>query len=229
MTNQATHPLLAYPETERVAYMSIIAALSHVDSKLDEQERKHLDEQIKVFEISGENKAKVYSAVFHFKKDHRSDILETLNALDDSDLRFTLIADLFLMALSNGYISVEESEYIEAIGSKLGITKDQVMVVKDVEFHLWQKRSTPTNSEAFKSMLKECTANLAAAGVPIAAIAGSGSVFGLSAAGMTSGLAALGGIVGGGMLAGTVLVVPAIAASSAWGVKKLVDLVVDKT
>jgi hypothetical protein len=30
------------------------------------------------------------------------------------------------------------------------------------------------------------------------------------------------------MLAGTVLVVPAIAVGSAWGVKKLVDLVIDK-
>ena len=57
-------------------------------------------------------------------------------------------------------------------------------------------------------------------------MAASVSVFGLSAAGMTSGLAALGALVGGGMLAGTVLVVPAIAAGSIWGVKKLVDLVV---
>ncbi len=228
MTDPITHPLLAYPEAERVAYLSIIAELSNVDSKFDEQERKHLDEQLKAFEISDEGKAKVYAAVFHFKEEHRSEVLASLHALDDSDLRFTLIADLFLLALSNGYISVEELEYVQVIGSQLGITKDQVMAIKDVQFHLWQLKSTPSDSDAFKAMLKECATNLAAAGVPIAAIAGSGSVFGLSAAGITSGLAALGGLIGGGMLAGTVLVVPAIAVGSAWGVKKLVDLVIDK-
>ena len=42
---------------------------------------------------------------------------------------------------------------------------------------------------------------------------------------MTSGLAALGALVGGGMLAGAVIVVPAIAAGSAYGVKKLFDVV----
>ena len=41
---------------------------------------------------------------------------------------------------------------------------------------------------------------------------------------MTSGLAALGALVGGGMLAGTVIVVPAIALGTAFGVKKLLDV-----
>ena len=50
-------------------------------------------------------------------------------------------------------------------------------------------------------------------------------MFGLSAAGITSGLAALGGLVGGGMLLGAVVVVPAIALGAALGVKKLFDVV----
>jgi 4-aminobutyrate aminotransferase-like enzyme len=62
-------------------------------------------------------------------------------------------------------------------------------------------------------------------GVPIGAIAASGSVFGLSAAGITSGLATLGALVGGGMLVGAVIVVPAIALGTAYGVKKLFDVV----
>ena len=64
--------------------------------------------------------------------------------------------------------------------------------------------------------------------MPVAAIATSGSVFGLGAAGLSSGLATLGAMVGGGMLAGTVLVVPAIAAGSIWGVKALFDIVTKK-
>ena len=45
---------------------------------------------------------------------------------------------------------------------------------------------------------------------------------------MTSGLAGLGALVGGGMLAGAVVVVPAIAIGTAYGVKKLLDLVWSK-
>lgn len=227
MSEAVSHPLLAYPEAERVAYLSIIAELSNVDGKFDDKEKAHLDSQLEAFEISNEGKAKVYAAIFDLKEERRAEVVQTLHDLDNSDLRFTLIADLFLLALSNGYISVEELAYVEEVAIQLGITKDQVMAIKDVQFHLWQLRSTPSDSDAFKAMLKECASNLAAAGIPIAAIAGSGSVFGLSAAGITSGLAALGGLIGGGMLAGTVLVIPALAVGSAWGVKKLVDLVAD--
>lgn len=228
MPEPINHPLLAYPEPERVAYLSIIAELCNVDGNFDDKEKQHLDEQLKAFEITSEGKAKIYAAVFHFKEEHRDEVIKALHALDNSDLRFTLIADLFLLALCNGYISVEELEYVVMIGDQLGIGKDQVMAIKDVQFHLWELKSTPSDSDAFKNMIKECAGSLAAAGVPIAAIAGSGSVFGLSAAGITSGLAALGALVGGGMLAGTVLVVPTLAVGSAWGVKKLVELVVDK-
>ena len=42
---------------------------------------------------------------------------------------------------------------------------------------------------------------------------------------MTSGLYALGVLVGGGMLAGAVIVVPALALGTAYGVKKLLDVV----
>ena len=228
MGEDLKHPLLAYPEDERVAYLSIIAELCYADKHYDESERKHLDDQLSFFQISLDGKAKVYSSVFNLKEEKRSESVASLHALDDSDLRYTLIADLFLIALSNGYISAEELEYIKKIGHQLGITEDQVMAIKDVQFHLWQLKSTPSTSDLIERALKESAANLAAAGVPILAVASSGSVFGLSAAGITSGLAALGGIVGGGMLAGTVLVVPALAVGSAWGTKKLFDLVVNK-
>jgi len=227
MTESARHPLLAYPEAERVAYLSIIAELSYVDGKFDDKENKYLDSQLEAFEISSEGKVKVYKAIFGLQEEHRAVVVQTLHDLHNSDLRFTLIADLFLLALSNDSIADKELAYVEEIAIQLGITKDQVMAIKDVQFHLWQLRSTPSDSDAYDEIIKEIASNLAAAGIPIAAIAASGSVFGLSAAGITSGLAALGGLIGGGMLAGTVLVIPALAVGSAWGVKALFDLVSD--
>jgi uncharacterized tellurite resistance protein B-like protein len=226
MTEQASHPILNYPEEARIAYVSLLGELCYVDCQFDEQERKLLDEQMNALEISDQGKARVYAAVYDLRDSHREAIIAGVNALADSDLRFTLIADLFIMALANNYISVEEQNYVFEIGRKLGVEDEQIKAIKQVQFGLWQLRNTPSDSDSFKKLIKESAARLAGAGVPIAAVAASGSVFGLSAAGITSGLAALGALVGGGMLAGTVLVVPAIAAGSVWGVKKLVDLVI---
>ena len=226
MTEQASHPILNYPEEARIAYVSLLGELCYVDRQFDEQERKLLDEQMNALEISDQGKARVYAAVYDLRDSHREAIIAGINALADSDIRFTLIADLFIMALANNYISVEEQNYVFEIGRELGVEDEQIEAVKQVQFGLWQLRNTPSDSDSFKKLIKESAARLAGAGVPIAAVAASGSVFGLSAAGITSGLAALGALVGGGMLAGTVLVVPAIAAGSVWGVKKLVDLVI---
>jgi uncharacterized tellurite resistance protein B-like protein len=225
MTEQPTHPLLKYPEVARIAYLSILAELCYVDRQFDEQERELLEQQMKLLAISDQGKARVYAAVYDLRDSHREAIIEGLKALADSDLRYTLIADLFLMALTNGYISVEEQEYVVEIGRRLGLQDEQIDAIKQVQFGLWQLENTPSSSDTFKTLIKESAAKLAGVGVPVGAIAASGSVFGLSAAGITSGLAALGALVGGGMLAGTVLVVPAIAAGSIWGVKKLVNLV----
>jgi uncharacterized tellurite resistance protein B-like protein len=226
MTEQASHPILNYPEEARIAYVSLLGELCYVDRQFDEQERKLLDEQMNALEISDQGKARVYAAVYDLRDSHREAIIAGITALADSDLRFTLIADLFIMALANNYISVEEQNYVFEIGRKLGVEDEQIKAIKQVQIGLWQLRNTPSDSDSFKKLIKESAARLAGAGVPIAAVAASGSVFGLSAAGITSGLAALGALVGGGMLAGTVLVVPAIAAGSVWGVKKLVDLVI---
>ncbi|MEA5411957.1 TerB family tellurite resistance protein [Synechococcus sp. BA-120 BA3] len=225
MTEQASHPILNYPEEARIAYVSLLGELCYVDRQFDEQERNQLEQQMNALEISDQGKARVYAAVYDLSDSHREAIIAGIQALSDSDLRFTLITDLFIMALANNYISVEEQDYVIEIGRSLGVEHEQTMAIKQVQFGLWQLRNTPSDSDSFNNFIKESAANLAGAGVPIAAVAASGSVFGLSAAGITSGLAALGALVGGGMLAGTVLVVPAIAAVSIWGVKKLVDIV----
>ena len=107
--------------------------------------------------------------------------------------------------------SDEEYQYILGIGEVLGITQEQVDAIKSIQENLAKIKDIPPNSERFKRLIKDSAAKLAGVGVPVGAIAASGTVFGLSAAGMTSGLAALGALVGGGMLAGAVIVVPAIA------------------
>jgi uncharacterized tellurite resistance protein B-like protein len=219
------HPLEEYPENERVAYLSILSAICYVDKEFSDKEKHHLDVLLKQLEISDEGKSKIYSSIFSLQHEDRIANLETIQELGNTELKYTLISDLCLFALSDSTFSDEEYQYILGIGALLGITQEQVDAIKSVQENLARIIDIPPTSEKFRLLIKDSAAKLAAVGLPVGAIAASGSVTGLSAAGMTSGLAALGAFVGGGMLAGAVIVVPAIAVGSAYGVKKLFDAV----
>jgi hypothetical protein len=224
MAEVPVHPLKPYPETAQVAYLSLLAGLCFADKDFHEKERQQLDAHLNALEISAEGKAKVYSAVFTLRDEQIGAITDGLLKLQNSDLRFTLVSDLYVIALADDTISAEEESYIKELASQVDITAEQCETIRTVQINIKKASEIPPTSERYKEILKDSAAKLASVSVPIAAIATSGSVFGLSAAGLTSGLAALGAIVGGGMLAGTVLVVPALAVGAAYGTKKLINL-----
>jgi uncharacterized tellurite resistance protein B-like protein len=222
---QKKHPLEEYAENERVVYLSILSAICYVDKEFSDKEKHQLDVLLEQLKISDEGKSKIYSSIFSLQHEDKIANLEAFQELDNTELKYTLISDLCLFALSDSTFSDEEYQYILGIGAILGITQEQVDAIKSIQENLVKIKDIPPTSERFRLVIKDSAARLAAVGVPIGAIAVSGSVTGLSAAGMTSGLAALGVLVGGGMLAGAVIVVPAIAVGSAYGVKKLFDVV----
>ncbi len=222
---QKEHPLEKYSENEQIAYLSILSAVCYVDKEFRDEEKRQLDVLLAQLKISDVGKAKIYSSVFYFLDEDKLANLEVIQNLGNTDLKYTLISDLCLFSLVDSTFTDKEYQYILGIGEALGITKEQVDAIKSVQENLHKIKDILPNSEKFKRLITDSAANLAAVGVPIAAIAASGSVFGLGAAGITSGLAALGALVGGGMLVGAVVVVPAIAIGAAYGVKKLFDIV----
>jgi len=219
------HPLEEFSENEQIAYLSILSNVCYVDKNFGDKEKYQLDILLTQLKISDVGKAKIYSSVFNLQNEDRLANFEAIQNLGNTELKYTLISDLCLFSFVDSKFSDEEYQYILGIGEVLGITKEQVDAIKSIQENLDKIKDIPTNSKRFKQVIKDSASNLAAVGVPIGAIAASGSVFGLSAAGITSGLAALGAIVGGGMLLGAVVVVPAIAFGTAYGVKKLFDYV----
>ena len=222
---QKKHPLEEYSENEKIAYLSILSAICYVDKEFGDKEKRQLDVLLTQLKISDVGKAKIYSSVFNLQHEDKMGNLETIQNLGNTELKYTLISDLCLFSLFDSKFTDEEYQYILGIGEVLGITQEQVDAIKSIQENLDKIKDIPPNSEKYKRLIKDSAAKLAGVGVPVAAIAASGSVFGLSAAGLTSGLAALGAFVGGGMLLGTVIVVPAIALGAAYGVKKLLDVV----
>jgi hypothetical protein len=216
---QKKHQLEEYAENEQIAYLSILSAVCYVDKEFGDKEKRQLDVLLAQLKISDVGKAKIYSSVFSLQQEDKLANLEAIQNLGNTELKYTLISDLCLFSLVDSKFSDTEYQYILGIGE----VQEQVDAIKSIQEDLDKIKDVPSNSERFKQVIKDSAATLAGVGVPIGAIAASGSVFGLSAAGITSGLAALG--AGFGMLAGAVIVVPAIALGAAYGVKKLFDIV----
>jgi hypothetical protein len=222
---QKKHPLEEYPENEQIAYLSVLSAVCYADKEFGDMEKRQLDVLLSQLKISDVGKAKIYSSVFNLQTEDKRANLEAMQILGSAELKYTLISDLCLFSLVDSKFTDEEYQYILGIGEALGITQEQVDAIKAIQESLYKIKDIPPNSKKYKRLVKDSAAKLAGVGVPIGAMAASGSIFGLSAAGITSGLAALGALVGGGMLVGAVIVVPAIALGATYGVKKLFDVV----
>lgn len=222
---QKKHPLEEFSENEQIAYLSILSAVCYVDKEFGDKEKRQLDVLLAQLKISDAGKAKIYSSVFSLQHEDKLVNLEAIQNLGNTELKYTLISDLCLFSLVDSKVTDEEYQYILGIGEVLGITQEQVDAIKSIQENLDKIKDIPSNSERFKQVIKESAATLAGVGVSTGAIAASGVTFGLSGPGMAAGLAALGALVGGGMLAGIVIVVPAITLGTAYGVKKLFDLV----
>ena len=219
---QKKHPLEEYSENEQIAYLSILSAVCYVDKEFGDKEKRQLDVLLTQLKISDVGKAKIYSSVFNLQHEDKLGNLEAIQNLGNTELKYTLISDLCLFSLVDSKFTDEEYQYILGIGEILGVNQEQVDAIRSIQENLDSIKDLPSNSERFRQVIKESVATLAGVGIPIGAIAASGSVFGLSAAGISSGLAFLG--AGFGMLAGAVVVVPAIAIGAAYGVKKLFDI-----
>jgi uncharacterized tellurite resistance protein B-like protein len=218
------HPIEEYSENEQVTYLSILSSICYVDKEFSDKEKHQLDVLLENLNISDEGKGKIYSAIFSLQHEDKLSSLEIIQDLNNTELKYTLISDLCLFAFSDLSFSDEEYQYILEIGELLNITQEQIDAIKSVQENIAKIKDIPSNSEKFKRIIKDSASKLVGVGVPIGAIAASGTI-GLSAPGITSGLAALGALVGGGMIAGAVIVVPAIVTGSAFGVKKLLDIV----
>jgi len=149
---------------------------------------------------------------------------EVVVRLKSSELRFTLVTDMIFIAYADNEFADAEKKEIAAIADALGVNEGQVAaVVKYVEGVRKALEAKGVDNEDLKKLGGELAAGLASAGVPIAAIAVTGSVFGLSAAGITSGLAALG--LGLGMATGVGVVV-GIGVGAYFGVRWLYKQIV---
>lgn len=120
-------PLLSiYQVKEREAYISIIASIATADRTATEDE---LDYLAALSAASGINPEIATKAA---EDSTNVSLSESLSVLKNSELRFSLMADIISFAQSDGKYTVDEEEKIKSICNYLGITEEQTKVLATV-------------------------------------------------------------------------------------------------
>ena len=116
-------PLLKdYSDSEKGAYIGVIASLATADRVATDEEMDFLEALSKAAELSPEQE----SAVFNAAKDpSQVSLQESIEALKGSDLSYSLMTDIISFAKSDGKYSLEEERKIRNLAVNLNITDEQ--------------------------------------------------------------------------------------------------------
>jgi uncharacterized tellurite resistance protein B-like protein len=210
------------PEGDRKAFYAALFSIAVADGSIDKEELHLVFESMILEGMSQASQKEVYGYII--EPPQLSYSLERLAHADDL-LRFGIMINLVDVAWADDILTAEEEEAIALAQKKLRITDEQMQEIggfikKTKRIH---ERGLDDNYAA--DTMKGAVAGLTSVGIPIAAVYFSGSVVGLSAAGITSGLAALGigGVLGLSSMVTGIGIAVVIGAGAYMGINKLLD------
>lgn len=232
-TTSQTMPLESMDRQIKKAYLKIICNFaSSDDNMIDSQEYAEILSLIVRIELDSLDRLELRNYMYESNsKEENDDLVRYLkeNVPEGSFeiIKKSLLKDMiYLYRIKNDYASWPQNKFFTTLQQQFDVNDEQVdlmmLAIKNDEEILAQRKN---DSEITKSM-KEIAAKAGAVGVPLAAIYFSGSVVGMSAAGITSGLATLGmgGILGlSGMVTGIGVVV-IVGVGAYKGIKKVTGL-----
>jgi len=197
MTRPTRFDFQALPEEHRVAFYGTVFAMAAVDGEMSSEELALVFETLDIegMDPKAQRKVRAYAV-------DPPDLADCLSKLRDSsrELRFGIMVTLMDVALADDVIVDEEGEALQAAAAVLEVSEVQLRAIERFTREVRRIRREGLGDNAAAEAMKSALSGLTAVGVPIAAVYFSGSVVGLSAAGITSGLAALG--LGFGMVPG---------------------------
>ncbi len=185
------------PPNELVAYYGAIFAAAAIDGRVESTELLTIYETLEIDHLSPELQATVRDFALHPPAlDHQLSVLSTCS----SELRFSVMLSIIEVIYSDEEVTDSEKALLKKACVSLRINEDQLKAMIRFVEEAARISKNGKDDAAAADALKNAVQGLGAVGVPIAAIYLSGSVIGLGAAGITSGLAALG--LGLGMVPG---------------------------
>ena len=182
-------PLDELSDEQRVAYFGALFAMAAADETMDKEEVALILETLDTEGLNEEALRRVRSYVV--EPPAMEEALPPLKGAPEG-VRYGLLLQLVEVALANDLIEEAERHRLVEAQRALGVSDEQFAAMHKFAEEAKRIRERGIDDAYAADTLKAAAAGLAATGVPIAAIVYSGSVVGLSAAGITSGLAALG-------------------------------------
>ena len=185
------------PDETKLAYIEAIVWLVHHDDEtIDVREFGELRLLMAQLNFSGELRRRTLAMMDDAGDLVLEQILERINLGvpkgAERVIGFSLVKDMVRVFKSAHGDEAPDSPQIALACNLLNIDDDQLELIQDAFEFDRKVLSGPASFDELKGMAEQLGSKAVAVGVPIAAIYMSGSVIGLSAAGMTSGLAALG-------------------------------------
>lgn len=211
-------PLNELPDEQRVAYFGALFAMAAADDTVDKEEAGLILETLDTEGLAEVARRRIRSYVV--EPPLMDEVLSGMGEAPE-EVRYGLMLQLVEVALANDLIEESERQRLVEAQRALGVSDEQLAAMHGFAEEAKRIRERGIDDAYAADTLKAAAAGLTATGVPIAAIIYSGSVVGLSAAGITSGLAALG--LGLGMVGGIGVVI-IIGAGIYIGITRLLDV-----
>ncbi|WP_298845743.1 hypothetical protein [Clostridium sp.] len=226
-------PLASMDNGIKDAYIKTICNFAYSDDDMiDSKEYAEIISLIVRIDYNSENRLKIKSYLCDISESEETDnLIQYLNDnVPDGSLdviKKSLIKDiLYIYKIQNDINSWMENDFLTSLQVKFEIEDKQIKLIiaaikTDEEILELRK-----NDSEIKKSMKDLAAKASAVGVPLAAIYFSGSVVGMSAAGITSGLATvgMGGVLGfSGMVTGVGVVV-LLGVGTYKGIKKFAGI-----
>lgn len=226
-------PLADLPETYKLTYLKVLANFTFADDQqIDPQEYSELMSLVTRIHLSSEYRLQLRGylsdATQHVSL---SDLIEELR-LSSTMIEFSLVEKslfkdlLYLFKLKHPLSTWAGNDFLQHAKSSLSITSEEIDLISSAIQNDEDIVSLRKNDSEIAKSMKDLAAKAAAVGVPLTAIYLSGSVVGLSAAGLTSGLAALGmgGMLGFSSMFTGIGVLVVIGVGTYHGLKKITGM-----
>ncbi len=192
-----TFNLTKVPADQLVAFYGLNFAAAAADGTTDKEELLAIFEMIDLSPLTEKQREKVRGFVINAPS-VSSCLDELADAVDE--LRYAVAVGVIEVLFADDVITEEENAFLGEVCTRLHVTEKQRNAIITFVHEARRIREEGVDNNAAEKAIKSAASGLTAVGVPVAAVYFSGSVVGLSAAGITSGLAALG--LGLGMVPG---------------------------
>jgi uncharacterized tellurite resistance protein B-like protein len=132
--------LEGYSDQEKGAYLGAIASMATADRAASPEELEHLEEMAEAAALSDTQRNSVLRAASELSGE---ELIQCLDILKTSDLRFSLVADLIAFAEIDNKFTPEEKQNIEKITNYLGVDKTQFSLLDQFVQRTAQSNKSP--------------------------------------------------------------------------------------